>query len=146
LMPSVWRMTALPKKLFWENFSILCEHCWWKLLVCFKTFIYCKQLCNNVVNYPIKGSLKRLTLQWVVTRSYLSPPPNTVPQTQAISVDKDGPIWSIFLYTLMSMSRFKKKPPLANLSVKNYPKLEKFTPWSVFCTSKCSILLLNNIN
>jgi hypothetical protein len=33
-----------------SNFSILCGHYWWKLLVCFKTFIYCEQLCNNAVN------------------------------------------------------------------------------------------------
>jgi hypothetical protein len=61
LTPSVWRMTSLPrrltKKLFREflwfsNFSIICGHCWWKLLVYFKTFIYCEQLCNNAVNYP----------------------------------------------------------------------------------------------
>jgi hypothetical protein len=53
------RCRRLSKKFFreWEcwwfsNFSILCGHCWWKLLVCFKTFIYCEQLCNNAVTYP----------------------------------------------------------------------------------------------
>jgi hypothetical protein len=51
------RSRRLSKKLFREccwfsNFSIFCGHCWWKLLVCSKTFINCEQLCNNAVNYP----------------------------------------------------------------------------------------------
>jgi hypothetical protein len=28
------------------------------LLVCFKTFIYCEQLCNNAVNYPYPSNAK----------------------------------------------------------------------------------------
>jgi hypothetical protein len=30
-----------------SNFSVLCECCWWKLLVRCKTLIYCGQLCNS---------------------------------------------------------------------------------------------------
>jgi hypothetical protein len=54
-------MAALPKiveefvsgVLWWfSNFSILCVFCRWKSLVCFKTLIYCGQLCNNAVNLP----------------------------------------------------------------------------------------------
>jgi hypothetical protein len=57
----------LSKKLFREccwfsNFSILCGHCWWKLLVCFKTFIYCEQHCNNAVNYPSTRILREAAL------------------------------------------------------------------------------------
>jgi hypothetical protein len=37
---------------WFSNFSVLCECCWWKLLVRCKTLIYCGQLCNNAVNYP----------------------------------------------------------------------------------------------
>jgi hypothetical protein len=71
-------MAALPKKLFREwwrfsNFSILCGHCWCKLLVCFKTFIYCEQLCNNAVNYP-STPLKCL---WTYVFLHLTPVPTT---------------------------------------------------------------------
>jgi hypothetical protein len=45
------RYRRLSKKLFGVG-GFRCGHCWWKLLVCFKTFIYCEQLCNNAVNYP----------------------------------------------------------------------------------------------
>jgi hypothetical protein len=54
---------------WFSNFSILCGHCWWKLLVCFfKTFIYCKQLCNYAVNYP-STPLNNIAIPWFTTVS-----------------------------------------------------------------------------
>jgi hypothetical protein len=60
MTPSVWRI-GLPMireeivlycKQWFSNLSISCGCCWWKLLVCVSTLIYCGQLCHNAVNYP----------------------------------------------------------------------------------------------
>jgi hypothetical protein len=41
-----------------SNISILCVRWWWmKLLVCFKTLIYCGHLCYNAGNYPFQVPL-----------------------------------------------------------------------------------------
>jgi hypothetical protein len=52
-----------PRRHF-SNFSILCGHCWCKLLVCFKTLIYCGQLCNNALNYPNTPLSEKKTISW----------------------------------------------------------------------------------
>jgi hypothetical protein len=48
---------------WFSNFSVLCECCWWKLLVRCKTLIYCGQLCNNAVNYPSTSTPLKETSQ-----------------------------------------------------------------------------------
>jgi hypothetical protein len=36
---------------WFSNFSVLCECCWWKLLVRCKTLIYCGQLCGVKLDF-----------------------------------------------------------------------------------------------
>jgi hypothetical protein len=55
---------------WFSNFSILCGQCWWKLLVCFKTFINCEQLCNNAVNYPSTALRSLYIIQLSVISTY----------------------------------------------------------------------------